>query len=45
MAAWLLTGDRKKKAKELIGRQAKALKDVLGKRTAKSTDDSETHYI
>lgn len=45
LAAWLLTGDRKKKTKEFIGKQAKSLKDSLGKQPAKESDESEAHYI
>ncbi len=45
LAAWLLTGDRKKKTKEFIGKQAKNLKDTLSKSSSKESDDAEAHYI
>jgi hypothetical protein len=45
LAAWLLTGDRKKKAKEYIGKQAKAMKDAMDRRTRKSPDETDAHYI
>jgi hypothetical protein len=45
LAAWLLTGDRKKKTKDFIGKQAKNLKDALGSEKPKEADGSEAHYI
>lgn len=44
MAAWLLTGTRKQKTKEFIGRKVNDLKKGLQKEKPKF-DDSEAHYI
>jgi hypothetical protein len=45
LAAWLLTGDRKKKTKELIGKGAKTLRNSFGKKEAPENDGSEAHYV
>lgn len=47
LAAWLLTGDRRKKTKAFIARGAENLKKTLKKESAtpRSTDDTEVHYI
>jgi hypothetical protein len=45
LAAWLLTGDRKKKTKEFIGKQARNLKGALDKNESKENDGTEAHYI
>ena len=44
LAAWLFTGDRKKKTTEYITRKAKDLKRTIQKKTG-TFDDSEAHYI
>jgi hypothetical protein len=44
LAAWLLTGDRKKKTKEFIVKNASKLKDSL-KKDKSSFDDSDAHYV
>lgn len=44
LAAWLLTGDRKKKTKEFIVNKAGKLKDTL-KKDKNSFDDSDAHYV
>ncbi|GCC52325.1 hypothetical protein SanaruYs_25610 [Chryseotalea sanaruensis] len=44
LAAWLLTGDRKKRTKDFIVKKAFTLKNDL-KSKKKSFDDSEAHYV
>lgn len=44
LAAWLLTGDRKKKTKELVVRGTQNLKQAMKKEVEKY-DDSEVHYL
>jgi hypothetical protein len=44
LAAWLLTGDRKKKTKEFISKKANDLKGAF-KKESKGFDDSEVHYV
>ncbi len=44
LAAWLLTGDRKKKTKEFLVKNAGKLKDTL-KKDKSSFDDSDAHYV
>ncbi len=44
LAAWLLTGDRKKKTKEFISKKADDLKRTFQKKEG-SLDDTETHYV
>lgn len=44
LAAWLLTGDRKKKTKDFIVKKAQDLKQTLTKDDSKS-DDSDVHYV
>jgi hypothetical protein len=43
LAAWLFTGNRKKKTKEFIAKKAGAIKDSL-KKTVES-EDSDVNYI
>ena len=43
LAAWLLTGDRKKKTKEFIAKKANDLKQVLKKDSA--PEDTDVHYV
>ncbi len=44
LAAWLLTGDRKKKTKDFIVKKAQDLKQTLTKDESKS-DDTDVHYV
>jgi hypothetical protein len=44
LAAWLFTGDRKKKTTEFIAKKADELKRNIQKKI-ESFDDSEVHYI
>ena len=44
LAAWLLTGDRKKKTKEFIAKKADTIKKSL-KTESGSFDDSDVHYV
>ena len=44
LAAWLLTGNRKRKTKEFIARKANNLKRVLNKEVS-SPDDTDVHYV
>lgn len=44
LAAWLLTGDRKKKTKEFISKKAEDLKNAL-KKDKGNFDDSDVHYV
>lgn len=44
LAAWLLTGDRKKKTKEFIAKKANTIKKTF-KRDDGSFDDSDVHYV
>ena len=44
LAAWLLTGDRKKKTKEFITKKANDLKRTILKKE-EVADDSDVHYV
>jgi len=44
LAAWLLTGDRKKKTKDFIVKKAQNLKQTL-KKEDESMEDSDVHYV
>jgi hypothetical protein len=44
LAAWLLTGDRKKKTKDFIAKKADSIKRSFKKDTG-SFDDSDVHYV
>ena len=44
LAAWLLTGDRKKKTKDFIVKKAETIKKSL-KTDSGSFDDSDVHYV
>ncbi|MFZ2907388.1 MAG: hypothetical protein WAZ98_14385 [Cyclobacteriaceae bacterium] len=44
LAAWLLTGDRKKKTKEFIVKKAESIKKTFNK-DGGSFDDSDVHYV
>jgi len=43
LAAWLLTGDRKKKTKEFVAKKASDIKKALSK--TKDTEDQDIHYV
>ena len=45
LAAWLLTGTRKKKTKDFIVRTAGDIKKTFTKNTTTSPDDSDVHYV
>jgi len=44
LAAWLLTGDRKKKTKEFISKKAQTIKRTFVK-NSDSSGNSDTHYV
>lgn len=44
LAAWLLTGDRKKKTEEFVSKKAEDLKQSL-KKEKPEVEDSEVHYV
>lgn len=44
LAAWLLTGDRKKKTKDFLSKKAQDLKKTW-KTTNESPEDSDVHYV
>lgn len=44
LAAWLLTGDRRKKTKEFVVRRTQNLKQAM-KKEVETFDDSEVHYL
>ena len=44
LAAWLLTGDRKKKTKEFVSKAANDIKNVFNKEDKKK-DDSDVQYV
>ncbi len=44
LAAWLLTGERKKKTKEFIAKKANDLKRTFQKNEG-ALDDTDTHYV
>jgi len=43
LAAWLLTGDRRKKTKDFVAKKANDLKKVLGKE--EDADDQDVYYV
>lgn len=44
LAAWLLTGDRKKKTKEFVAKKANDLKRAFKKQEGKP-EDSDANYV
>ncbi|MEJ0032355.1 MAG: hypothetical protein WDO15_19200 [Bacteroidota bacterium] len=44
LAAWLLTGDRRKKTKDFVVRRTQNLKQSM-KKEVETFDDSEVHYL
>lgn len=45
LAAWLLTGDRRKKTKDFIVKKANDLKQSIKKEDKGAFDDSDIHYV
>ena len=45
LAAWLLTGERRKKTKDFIVKKANDLKETLKKDDKQVFDESENHYV
>lgn len=45
LAAWLLTGDRRKKTKDFIVKKANDLKQTIKKEDNQTFDDSDIHYV
>ena len=45
LAAWLLTGDRKKRTKDFVLRRADDLKKSFQKKDNATTDDHEPTYV
>jgi hypothetical protein len=43
LAAWLLTGDRKKKTKDFLVKKAQDLKQTLTK--TEDAEDADVHYV
>jgi hypothetical protein len=43
LAAWLLTGDRKKKTKEFVAKRASDIKKAFEKN--QDTEDQDVHYV
>ncbi len=43
LAAWLLTGDRKKKTKDFVAKRANDLKKVFG--TGNDSEDQDVNYV
>ena len=43
LAAWLLTGDRKKKTKDFVAKRANDLKKVFG--TSNDSEDQDINYV
>ena len=44
LAAWLLTGDRKKKTKDFLVKKAQGIKETL-KTREDSLEDADVHYL
>ena len=45
LAAWLLTGERRKRTKDFIVKKANDLKETLKKDDKRVFDESENHYV
>jgi hypothetical protein len=45
LAAWLLTGDRKKKTKEFVAKRANDLKKVFNSSASTDTDPEDINYV
>jgi len=44
LAAWFLTGDRKKKTREFLAKKADTIKKTFNKNSG-TFDDSDVHYV
>jgi hypothetical protein len=45
LAAWLLTGDRKKKTKDFVSKKTEGLKQALKKEKQVESEESDMHYV
>jgi hypothetical protein len=45
LAAWLLTGDRKKKTKDFVSKAANDIKKAFDTKQNKTQDDSDMNYV
>lgn len=45
LAAYLLTGNRKKKTKNFLTKTGKKIKDVLDPKEVHATDDNDVNYV
>ncbi|MFM9839341.1 MAG: hypothetical protein ACKVOQ_13820 [Cyclobacteriaceae bacterium] len=45
LAAWLLTGDRKKKTKDFVSKAANDIKKAFDTKQNKAQDDSDMNYV
>ncbi len=45
LAAWLLTGDRKKKTKDFVSKAANDIKKVFTPKGERVQDDSDINYV
>jgi hypothetical protein len=45
LAAWLLTGDRKKKTKDFVSKAANDIKKAFNPKEDKVQDDSDINYV
>jgi hypothetical protein len=45
LAAWLLTGDRKKKTKDFVSKAANDIKKAFNTKQNKTQDDSDMNYV
>jgi hypothetical protein len=45
LAAWLLTGDRKKKTKEFVSMKAEDIKEAFNKKKVDSDEESDMQYV
>jgi hypothetical protein len=43
LAAWLLTGDRKKKTKDFVAKKASDIKNAFAKK--EDSEDQDVHYV
>ncbi|MBS1489299.1 MAG: hypothetical protein JSS93_02120 [Bacteroidetes bacterium] len=45
LAAWLLTGDRKKKTKQFVAKGADRIKKVFSEKEETDQADQDVHYV
>jgi hypothetical protein len=45
LAAWLLTGDRKKKTKDFVSKAANDIKKAFNTKEDRTQDDSDINYV